>query len=325
MKPLRHSIKPSTAHGSVWGIVLIVLALQLLLLAVYYFTGAQRNLDWRSPTWQLLLAYSAAMGLVGLWAAVLRARWHRQESLVRQRLLDVIDAIPDPAVVRDVRGRYVLWNKAAEAYHGIKVDYVYLKTPFELFPQGVAQTIAALDAQAMESNTSVIRRLELPPLYGKSKRVAIIRVAPVSSANESGVRGTVTILHDVTEAELESAQLKYLSTQLQIALDTSGFGSWVWDLDNDVLTCSVQFQRLLRYCGDHFRRDFVFRERLHPDERERVLDAVQSAIQHQTRFEQDYQLQAFDGHYLPFRGSGQCAQDANGKHYFAGLLQPRAE
>jgi hypothetical protein len=79
---------------------------------------------------------------------------------------------------------------------------------------------------------------------------------------------------------------------------------------------------LLRYRGEHFRQDFVFRERLHPDDRERVLQAVRHAIDTQTPFQERYRMLSFDGEYLGFTGSGQNAQDAQGKHYFAGLLVP---
>ena len=194
----------------------------------------------------------------------------------------------------------------------------------DLFPEAVAQVYMALDAEAMQTNAPVVRRQELPPIYGKGKRTAILRVAPISSTVELGARGTVSILHDTTETELESARLRYLTTQLKLALDTSGFGGWVWDLEGDILTCSEQYQNLLGYRGQNFRRDFVFRDRLHPDDRERVLEAVRLSIKENSRFEQAYRLQRFDGQYQSFRGSGHAANDAQGKRYFAGLLVPSA-
>jgi PAS domain S-box-containing protein len=325
MQPLRKSLMPSSSDKSAGLIVGIVILLQLLLLTGYYYGEAQQQFNLHSPTWVLLLAYSAAMTLVALWAAWLRARWLKHESLVRQRLLDVIDAIPDPAAVRDVRGRYVMWNKAAEAYHGIKLGYVFQKTPLDLFPESLARIYMDLDAQAMETGQPVARRQEIPPIYGKGKRIAMLHIAPISSNAEPGARGTVSILHDITESETESAQLKHLSMQLKIALDTSGFGGWIWDLDQDVLSCSEQFQRLLHYSGDNFRRDFVFRERLHPEDRERVLEAVRRSIQTPSRFEDAYRLLAFDGKYYAFRASGQFTQDTQGKKYFAGLLVPASK
>lgn len=325
MQPLRKSLKPSGSDTSARWIVGIVIVLQLLLLAGYYYGEAQQQFNPSTPTWVLLLAYSAAMILVSVWAAWLRAKWLKQESLVRQRLLDVIDAIPDPAAVRDVKGRYVMWNKAAEAYHGIKLDYVFQKTPMDLFPESLARIYLDLDAQAMESAQPVVSRQEIPPIYGKGKRVAMLHIAPISSTAELGARGTVSILHDITESERESAQLKQLSMQLKIALDTSGFGGWIWDLDQDVLSCSDQFQRLLHYSGDNFRRDFVFRERLHPEDRDRVLEAIRHSIQTPSRFEDAYRLLAFNGKYYAFRASGQCTQDAQGKKYFAGLLVPASK
>jgi PAS domain S-box-containing protein len=322
MKTLRRTLQPSTSDVSPLAIVLIAMTLQLLLLAGYFFGVTGQSFDASSGAWRLLLVHTALVFLVAVAAAIWRARWIKREGQVRQRLLDVIDAIPDPAMVRDLRGRYVVWNQAAEQFHGIKAAHAFLKTPEELFPEPIAKAIRELEAQALAGERSVVRRLELPPLYGKTRRVAMMRSASVASGLESDSRGTITILHDVTEAEREANTLRHISTQLKLALETSGFGSWIWDLDSDVLTCSEQFQALLRYRGEHFRKDFVFRERLHPDDRERALSAVRHAIKTQTPFQERYRMLSFDGEYLGFTGSGQNAQDAQGKHYFAGLLVP---
>ena len=324
MKTLRRTLQPSTSDVSPLAIVLIAAALQVLLLAGYFFGVTGQSSDSNSSAWRWLLAHSTLVIVVAIAAAVWRARWIKREGQVRKRLLDVIDAIPDPAMVRDLRGRYVVWNQAAEQFHGIKAEHAFLKSPDDLFPESIAKVIWELEAKAIAGERPVVRRLELPPLYGKSRRVAIMRSASVASGMESDSRGTVTILHDVTEAEREANTLRHISTQLKLALDTSGFGSWVWDLDSDVLTCSEQFQALQRYRGGQFRKDFVFRERLHPDDRERVLAAVRHAIQTQTPFQEQYRMLSFDGEYLGFAGSGQSAQDAQGKHYFAGLLVPDA-
>lgn len=303
-------------------IVLLVIALQALLLGGFYYLAAQERLDIEPLEIALLLTYSVVAVGIAVFIGIMRHRWIEREDRVRQRLLDVIDAIPDPAGVRDIKGRYAMWNKAAESYHGIKAEHVLGKTPFDLFPKDVARNILGLDAECFESNQTVVRRLVLPPLYGKGPRVAQMRIAPVRSAADSGIRGTVTILHDTTASERETAELRHLSTQLKLALDTSGFGSWVWDLETDVLTCSEQFQQLLRYRSNNFRRDFQFRDRLHPDDRERVLAAVQSSLENEKKFSEIYRLQAFDGEYLSFKGSGHVAHDDQGKRYFAGLLVP---
>jgi PAS domain S-box-containing protein len=322
MSQLQTSLRPASSASSPLMIVLLVVLLQVLLIAGYFYLDSANKLHQEQTELIFLLVYSALTISLAIVVAIVLRRWIQREDGVRQRLLGVIDAIPDPASVRDVKGRYAMWNKSAENYHGIKEQYVVGKTPFELFPPAVARSILEMDAQCCESGQTVIERLVLPPLYGKGQRVAILRVAPVRSASDSGIRGVVTILHDVTEAEREASALRHLSTQLKMALDTSGFGSWIWDLEGETVTFSAQYQALLRYKGNSFTQDYEFLSRVHPGDIEMVKAAAVRTIKHYEPFDQVYRLRCFDEVYRVFHASGESALDGNGKRYFAGLLCP---
>jgi PAS domain S-box-containing protein len=322
MSKLSASLRPSSSAISPLMIVLMVIMLQASLLGVYFYLADHDKLSIEPLELTLLLAYSAiAIGLA-IGIGILRQRWIQREDSVRQRLLGVIDAIPDPSAVRDVKGRYVMWNKAAEDYHGVKSQHVVGKTPFELFPPALARSILELDAQCSESGQTVVQRLVLPPLYGKGQRVATIRVAPVRSTTDASIRGVVTILHDVTEAEREASALRHLSTQLKMALDTSGFGSWIWNLEGDVVTYSAQYQALLRYQGKNFRQDFEFLSRVHPCDAQSVVAAAKRTINENVPFDQVYRIRCFDEVYRVFHASGEAAFDDKERRYFAGLLCP---
>jgi PAS domain S-box-containing protein len=322
MSKLNSSLRTSSSASSPSTIVLLVVLLQAALLGIYFYLADRQVLAIEPAELMLLLAYSIIAVGLAIVMGIMRQRWLQREDSVRQRLLGVIEAIPDPSAVRDVKGRYVMWNKAAEEYHGIKSQHVVGKTPFELFPPAVARSILELDAQCSQSGQTVVQRLVLPPLYGKGQRVATIRVAPVRSASDASIRGAVTILHDVTEAEREASALRHLSTQLKMALDTSGFGSWIWDLESDMVTFSAQYQALLRYKGTNFRQDFEFLSRVHLGDIEAVKAAAVRTIKHHEPFDQVYRLRCFDEVYRYFHASGESALDGNGKRYFAGLLCP---
>ncbi len=303
-------------------IVLLVVALQAGLLGVYLHLANEQTISIEPAEMTLLLAYSVIAIFLAVMIGIMRHRWLQRENRVRQRLLDVIDAIPDPSGVRDLRGKYIMWNKAAESYHGIKAEHVLGKTPYELFPKEVARKILELDAECAKSSQTVLRRVELPPLYGKGKRVANIRVAPVQSTTDSGIRGVVTILHDVTQAEREASELRHVSTQLTMALKTSGFGSWIWNLEQDSVTYSAQYQALLRYRGNSFNQDFDFLSRVHVGDVEAVKTAAKLTLKNNASFDQVYRLRCFDEEYRYFHASGESALDDKGKRFFAGLLCP---
>jgi PAS domain-containing protein len=132
----------------------------------------------------------------------------------------------------------------------------------------------------------------------------------------------VTILHDITETEREASALRHLSTQLKMALDTSGFGSWIWDLEHERVTYSAQYQALLRYRGENFEQDFDFRSRIHPGDSEAVVAAAKLTMRQSVSFDQVYRLRCFDEVFRVFHASGEAALDDKGRRYFAGLLCP---
>jgi PAS domain S-box-containing protein len=322
MSQLRTSVRPTASFMSPVLIVLLVVLLQALLICGFLYLGGQGQLVMESAELTLLLAYSALAIGMAIVVGVIRYRWIQREDRVRQRLIDVIDAIPNPSAVRDMKGRYISWNKAAESYHGIKAEHVLGKTPFEIFPREIARTLLELDAQCSLSNQKVIQRVTLPPLYGKGLRIVSIHVAPVQSSSSKDVRGFVTILQDITEQEREASSLRHLSTQLKMALDTSGFGSWIWDLDNNIVTYSSQYKALLRYEGENFKQDFEFLSRIHPGDSEVVVAAAKNSLKTNAPFDQVYRLRCFDEVYRYFHASGESALDDKGRRYFAGLLCP---
>ena len=322
MSQLRKTVRTASSFPAPWMIVLLVVVLQAMLLGGFLLLADEGKLNIEPAEMTLLVIYSAVTIVLAIIISITRHRWLQSENRVRQRLLDVIDAIPDPSGVRDMKGKYIMWNKAAQAYHGIKAEHVVGKTPYELFPQEVARQILELDAECAASNQTIVRRVALPPLYGKGHRVANIRVAPVRSATDSSIRGVVTILHDVTESEKEASALRHLSTQLKMALDTSGFGSWIWDLEQNSVTYSAQYQALLRYPGDSFNHDFEFLSRVHPGDIEAVKAAAKLTLTDNVAFDQVYRLRCFDEEYRHFHASGESALDDKGKRFFAGLLCP---
>ena len=157
-------------------------------------------------------------------------------------------------------------------------------------------------------------------------RLVLLRVAAVHSGDgQDKLRGVVSILHDITEQEQTAEAVRRQEAQLRLVVTASGLGTWDWNLVTDQATYSDSFLRLLRYRGNDFRRDFVFRDRLHPDDRDAVIAAVHAGLEHATPFDRSYRLLCFDGQFRWFRGCGEAVVDAWGDRHFAGLLIPLDE
>jgi PAS domain S-box-containing protein len=322
MVNLRSTVRTAISAKVFLVFVLVVTLLQAILLAGLFYIRYQEDPSHKVIESIFLGAYTALVISIAIYFASQAKRWMSTEDSVRQRLLDVIDAIPDPAAVRDAKGRYIIWNREAEKYQGLKAVHVLGKTPFDIFPAAVAREILEIDAECSVNNTVVSRRVVLPALYGKGQRIVNLRASPIQTTSENDVRGVLMILRDITQEETEAAKMRHLTTQLKMALDTSGFGSWIWDLESNVVNFSGQYKALLRYKGDNFRQDFEFKSRLHPDDLSVVLAAAKHCLETNDVFDQVYRLRGFDEVYRIFHASGECAFDDKGRRYFAGLLCP---
>lgn len=131
----------------------------------------------------------------------------------------------------------------------------------------------------------------------------------------------VCVVQDISEAHAARAALERSEARLNIALEGSGSGLWDWDLRTKEATVSPSLERLLRYQGKNFLKDFCLRRRLHPEERKKVLTAARVAIASGQSFEQTIWLRCFDGLEHRFIVRGQRHLDAAGDpERFSGIL-----
>lgn len=149
--------------------------------------------------------------------------------------------------------------------------------------------------------------------------VPLARVAPSGAAE---VRRLGEAFDAMLRALADSNAEREASDQrLRLALEASGDGGWVWDLVSDRVEYSEGFAKLLRHPGPGFRDAFVFRERLHPEDREATLAAVRRSIGDGVPFAASYRLRGFDGEYRWFVGRGGVQRDVQGRVVrFSGVL-----
>jgi len=117
-------------------------------------------------------------------------------------------------------------------------------------------------------------------------------------------------------------RLKEKDDRLSLVIRGSSDGIWDWDLLANEVYFSPRFRHLLGYHDEaEFRRGFFISTALHPDDRDRVLNAQYSHLENKTPFDETYRLRGRDGSYRWFRGRGQARWDADGKAYrYAGSI-----
>lgn len=284
--------------------------------------------DGRSPVggaseWLWPLGSSALLAGLAWWCAFGVERQLHDDAAMRERLFEILDALPNPASARDLQGRYVIWNQAAEQFYGLSARHVLGKLPQDLFPESVSRQFVQADRDAMRGTQPVETRVALPELYGKPRRVIALRVSPIRTLDRSlRLRGVVSIKTDISATQTQSDRSREADLQLQLALETGGMASWVWTSEGDRLRFDPNFPVLLRYVGQDFRRHFVFRDRLHPEDRVAIAERVRVCVDQGVPFDEVFRLRCFDEQYRRFRARGGLFINGWGERSFAGVIVP---
>lgn len=114
--------------------------------------------------------------------------------------------------------------------------------------------------------------------------------------------------------------------QLRLALDGSGKGMWDWDMEQRRHTFSQGMASMMRYEGDDFARDFRFRPRIHPEDREMVGKEARLAVATGSPFAVTARVLGFDGEYRWFEARGNRHLDAHGKPVrFSGIISDKTQ
>jgi PAS domain S-box-containing protein len=112
-------------------------------------------------------------------------------------------------------------------------------------------------------------------------------------------------------------ELRRSRERFELAVRGSQDGLWDWDLERNEVFFSPRWKSILGYDDHELANDLhEWMERLHPDERDRVLAANQAHINGETpHYEYEYRLRHKDGTYRWILARGVALRDANGKAY----------
>ncbi|MGA8054443.1 MAG: PAS domain S-box protein, partial [Burkholderiales bacterium] len=126
--------------------------------------------------------------------------------------------------------------------------------------------------------------------------------------------GLILTFSDVTERKSAEAQLRASEQRLELVVSAAQSGVWDWDIVAKTAYFSPRFKEILGCAGDADLRDlFTFSERLHPEDRDRVLAAQERAVLELAPFDEEYRLARADGTYVWLRGSGRVIAGPNGR------------
>lgn len=107
--------------------------------------------------------------------------------------------------------------------------------------------------------------------------------------------------------------LRERDAMLQLALDVNGMGLWIWDVQQGKVHWSDAMYRMAGYEPGAMEPSFeAWTELIHPDDRERVVEARRLACEIGKDYHQEYRVRWRDGSLHWIESQGKCLRDSEG-------------
>ena len=119
--------------------------------------------------------------------------------------------------------------------------------------------------------------------------------------------------NDVARAAGLARELEISEKRLNLAADSANLGMWEWDIVHDEIWITDKGRAMLGFDSSE-KLDFDrFRSRLHPDDRESVLKAVDSSLGTGAEYQSEYRVVLPDGQVRWIAGRGHVEFDGDGQ------------
>ncbi|MEM6383247.1 MAG: PAS domain-containing protein [Pseudomonadota bacterium] len=231
----------------------------------------------------------------------------------RRELQLIFDNIPQAIFVREVDGTILKANPAASAIVDAGERELTGRNYFEFLSSGSAHTSKQKDESFFKSDEELSD--SVGEIENKSGRKLWKRVTRIRSEDvETGEPLLYTMGEDVTQEYESAAALKLSETRLDMAVRAAAVGLWDFAVSTGGLWWSDRFKEIVGVNDETFKgRLEDFSERLHPDDKERIMTAVQRHLTDKEPYDVRYRLRHESGHYVTIDAKGQAIWDDDGE------------
>ena len=119
---------------------------------------------------------------------------------------------------------------------------------------------------------------------------------------------------DITRRTVAEQALRRSEERLQMALLAGHMGTWEWDIASDKVQWSAGLERIHGLAPGAFDGTFeAFQRDIHPDDRQRVLEAIERAVRDGSEHAIEYRVVRADGSLAWVEGRGVLMRDQAGQ------------
>jgi PAS domain S-box-containing protein len=303
-------------------------------------SGVAASYFWVPPphSWKIqdgteLLGVLTFVG-VGLLISALNEAWRRGAARLVEaegRLRVTLGSIGDAVVTTDEEGRVTRLNAVAQALVGA--------SEAEAVGRPLGEVLVLVDEESRRPVENPVQKvLRDGVVSGLANHTLLLsrdgREIPIDDsaapieAPDGSIEGVVLVFRDVSErrgAEREMARQREAEhaarlaaeaaeRKLGLALEAGRMGVWRWMLDTGRLQWSPGLEAIHGYAPGTFPGTFdAFRAEIHAEDRERVLAAIQDALEKRAAHHIEYRIVRADGAVRWVEARGQVVVAPGGR------------
>lgn len=212
----------------------------------------------------------------------------------------------------DLINNKIYWSHMTKKIHEVPKDYIPdLEGGINFYKKGEHRDrIMELVSNTIENGGSFDEEFIIVTAKGNEKWVRSI-------CNTEMVNGKATrlfgVFQDIDQSKRASIKYQVLTDRMRVAVESSNIGIWDYDIVNNILVWDDNMYDLYQVDKKDFSGEVeAWESTVHPDDKERSLQAVQEAIEGKKEFNTEFRIKTADGSIRYIHGIGKVFRDKKG-------------
>ena len=240
----------------------------------------------------------------------------RQLAISEGYLATLLSQAPVAFVACSVGGTVLAWNAAAARLFDLPTDEALGRNLRDVLPQEAAERLQPLLGAAAVAEAPPTREISFRDASGAQRWIEC-SLAAVRDPR-GGVASVSIAIHDVTASREVEVRLR--ESEARFRTLTESLPQLVWTATPDG-RCDYLSTQWIEYTGVPFEAQMGFAwldAVVHPDDRDRVFEHWQGAVEGRHDYDIDYRIRRADGAYRWFKVRGTPFHDLDGRvsHWF---------